>query len=88
MNMPFRPDRKLIRRKRVVSAAVRTVGYDKSRAVLQVEVIDGSVYDYVGVPPEEYEAFMNAASKGQYYNRVIKLHYPECYLIREGELAH
>ena len=89
MTVPFKPGRKLIRRDLVVSTAVRTVGYDKAHAVLQVEVIDGSVYDYVGVPQHEYEMFMNAASKGQYYNWVIKANYPECYQVREGEtLAH
>jgi hypothetical protein len=88
MSAPFRPDRKLIRRKHVVSRAVRSVGYDKMRAVLQVEVIDGSVYDYVGVSPQAYEAFMNAPSKGQHYNWEIKPNYLECYLVREGELAH
>ncbi|HEY9512597.1 MAG TPA: KTSC domain-containing protein [Rhodanobacter sp.] len=85
MAVPFRPDRKRIRRDPVVSTAVRTVGYDKARAVLQVEVIDRSVYDYAGVPHHVYEMFMNAASKGQYYNGVIKPNYPECYRIREGE---
>jgi hypothetical protein len=88
MGTPFRPDRKLIRRKRVVSSAVRSVGYDKLRAVLQVEVVDGSVYDYVGVPPEAVDALMTADSKGQHYNWAIKPRYPECYLVREGELAH
>ena len=88
MSAPLRPDRKLLRRKHVASRAVRSVGYDSTRAVLQVEVTNGSVYDYVGVPPEVHEAFMNAASKGQHYNWVIKPGYPECYLVREGELAH
>jgi hypothetical protein len=88
MSAPFRPDRMLIRRKHVASTAVRSVGYDRVRAVLQVEVTNGSVYDYVGVPPEAYEVFMNAASKGQHYNREIKPNYLECYLVREGELAH
>jgi hypothetical protein len=88
MNAPFRPDRPLIRRKHVISTAVRSVGYDKARAVLQVEVMNGSVYDYAGVPPEAYETFMNSDSKGQHYNWKIKPHYPECYLVREGELAH
>jgi hypothetical protein len=82
MTAPFRPDRKLIRRKHVVSTAVRAAG-------LQVEVANGSVYDYVGVPQAVFDQFMTAASKGQYYNWVIKPNYPECYLVREGEaLAH
>jgi hypothetical protein len=68
MTAPFRPDRKLIRRKHVVSTAVRAAGYDTARAVLQVEVANGSVYDYVGVPQAVFDQFMTAASKGQYYN--------------------
>lgn len=90
MKVPFAPDRKLIRRKPVVSTALRTVGYDRHRGVLQVEVSNGSVYDYVGVPAEEYEAFMDAASKGRHYSLVIKRKYGDkCFMLREGEtLAH
>ena len=62
MKVPFAPNRKLIRRQPVVSTALRSVGYDKGRAVLQVEVSNGSVYDYLGVSPEDHDALMNAAS--------------------------
>jgi hypothetical protein len=85
VNPRYKPDRNLIRRKRVSSAAVRSVGYDGPRGVLQVELTNGSVYDYLNVPREIYEALMNAASKGEYYNREVKASYPEYYLVREPE---
>jgi KTSC domain len=67
----------------VDSAAVRSVGYDVRRKVLQVELTNGAVYDYVGVSQEDYEAFFIAQSKGQYYNWVIKPNYPEYHLVLE-----
>jgi hypothetical protein len=90
MKVPFAPNRKLIRRKAAISTVVRTVGYDPHRAVLQVELSNGAVYDYVGVSQEEYDAFMDAESKGRHYSLVIKLKHGEhCFMIREGEtLAH
>jgi hypothetical protein len=63
---------KLIRRTAVSSRALRSVGYDKSRSVLQVELVNGAIYDYLDVPQQEYAALLNAQSKGQCYNWLIK----------------
>jgi hypothetical protein len=89
MNPRYRPDRKQIPRKHVISTAVWAVGYDESRRVLQVELMKGSVYDYLDVPRAVYEEFMNADSKGIYYNREVRDKYLH-FLLREPEqsLAH
>ncbi len=36
----------------------------------------GSTYVYEGVPPEEYEALLNADSVGRYFNNHIRDQFP------------
>jgi hypothetical protein len=83
MTAPYQPGRPLISRTPVRSRALRSVGHDGGRRVLQAEVIDGSIYDYLGVPRDEYDALMAAESKGTYYNQHIK-HY-DCVKVRDAE---
>ena len=44
----------VMHRQPVESSAVRSVGYDKARRVLEVEVEGGAVYQYLGVPARDY----------------------------------
>jgi hypothetical protein len=62
-------------RQRVDSSAVVSVGYDKKRRVLEVEVDGGAVYQYLDVPAREYFALVSADSVGRYYNQSIKPNY-------------
>ena len=62
-------------RQRVESSAVRSVGYDKTRRVLEVEVAGGAVYQYLEVPAREYFALVAADSVCRYYNQQIKESY-------------
>jgi hypothetical protein len=49
------------------------MGYDPEARVLEMEFRDtGDVYRSFDVPPEEYEAFLRAESKGTYLNKVFK----------------
>jgi KTSC domain-containing protein len=84
MNPRYRPDRKQIPKKHVLSTAVWAVGYDEPRGVLQMELMNGAVYDYLDVPRSVYERFMNADSKGGYYNREVRDKY-EYFQLREPE---
>lgn len=59
-------------RQRVQSSAVRSVGYDRKRRVLEVEVAGGTVYQYLDVPAREYFALVSADSVGRYFNQRIK----------------
>lgn len=59
-------------RQRVESSAVVSVGYDRRRRVLEVEVAGGAVYQYLDVPARKYFAVVSADSVGQYYNQQIK----------------
>jgi hypothetical protein len=59
-------------RQRVDSSAVLSVGYEKARRILEVEVAGGAIYQYLDVPAREYFALVAADSVGRYYNQQIK----------------
>ncbi len=62
-----------MKRKRVKSSAIRSVGYNEEENLLEVEILEtGRTYQYKDVPLEEYISFMEAPSLGVYYNKVIK----------------
>lgn len=56
----------------VASTDLSAVGYDYDACILRIEFLKGGIYDYHGVPQEVYEGLMNASSKGQFFNQVIR----------------
>ena len=65
-----------MKRTRVTSSAVASVGYDPARQVLEIEFRSGNVYQYFSVPPEVHDALMRAPSKGRFVNASIRDAYP------------
>ena len=59
----------------VSSSNISAIGYETETNTLEVEFLNGSVYQYAGVSVDEYEAMMNADSKGKYLNANIKGRY-------------
>jgi len=59
----------------VASTVLRSVGYDDSTSTLEVEFHNGAVYEYRSVPTEIYAALMSAASKGHYFDTMIRPSY-------------
>ena len=59
-------------REKVRSSNLKSVGYNPSNSILEVEFHSGRIYHYLKVPFEIYDALMNAPSKGRYLNRNIK----------------
>lgn len=59
----------------IESRTAASVAYDEARRVLEVEYRGGGVYQYLHVPPVEWENLMRAASKGRYLNWQIKPRY-------------
>lgn len=59
----------------VDSSAVRALGYDPERRLLDVMYPDGDVYRYFGVSPQRHYALMAAGSIGRYVNEHIKPNY-------------
>ena len=60
----------------VDSTAIRDIDYDAGRAKLLVRFTSGERYVYVGVPPEVCRSFVEAPSKGHFFQRQIRDRYP------------
>lgn len=54
------------------STSMISVGYDMVSRILEVEFVDGEIYQYLEVPEETYQGLLTAESKGRYFNLVIK----------------
>lgn len=55
---------------------MKSVAYDEETLTLEVEFVEGGIYQYFGVPKEIYEELLNAESKGQYYVENIRNDFP------------
>lgn len=62
-------------RKPVSSSNIASIGYDQATHILEVEFLNGSVYQYLNVPSPVHQALMNAGSHGTYLNAEIKPRY-------------
>ncbi|GAA5136140.1 KTSC domain-containing protein [Alloalcanivorax gelatiniphagus] len=50
----------------VSSSNIASIGYDEGEKILEVEFLNGGVYQYFDVPQETYEGFINAESHGKF----------------------
>ena len=55
----------------VSSSNIAAIGYDPDNAVLTIQFIKGSVYEYYDVPSHEYDSLIGADSKGTYASQNI-----------------
>jgi lysyl-tRNA synthetase class 2 len=60
----------------VDSTAISEIDYDPARAKLLVRFTSGERYVYVGVPAEVCRSFVEADSKGRFFQREIRDRYP------------
>ena len=60
----------------VDSTAIQAIDYDEGRAKLLVRFISGERYVYVGVPGEVCRSFLDADSKGRFFQAEIRDRYP------------
>jgi hypothetical protein len=60
----------------IESTRMRSVAYDEDRYRMEIEFSDGEVYQYVGVPRDEYRGLMQASSPQTYFERHVKGVYP------------
>lgn len=56
----------------VSSSNIASIGYDHMQMILEVEFLNGSIYQYYDVPEALYEGIMSAESHGKYLNEYIK----------------
>jgi hypothetical protein len=60
---------------RVDSSAISRIEYNAFARELLVVFTTGRTYTYFGVPPEVYEQFGRASSKGAFFNFMIRDRY-------------
>lgn len=60
----------------VASTNLVSVAYDEPSQTLEVEFLNGTIYQYYNVGSALYEQFMQAPSKGQFLNVYIRNAYP------------
>jgi KTSC domain len=60
----------------VDSTAIREIDYDAKRAKLLVCFMSGERYVYVGVPGEVHRSFVEAVSKGRFFQLHVRDRYP------------
>ena len=58
--------------KYVSSSHIRGVAYDQEKSTLHVEFTNGGQYTYHEIPPDEYQALIEAPSVGEYFANNIK----------------
>lgn len=56
----------------IQSQAVTIIGYNSAEQRLEIRFKHGEVYEYRDVPADVHRQFLAAASKGQYFNKIIR----------------
>ena len=56
----------------VVSSNIAAIAYASDTEVLSINFLNGSTYEYYGVPQNVFDEFLIADSKGRYFNANIK----------------
>jgi hypothetical protein len=59
-------------RQPVTSSNIASIGYDADSQTLEIEFLNGGVYQYFDVPQHVHQELMNASSHGQYLAQNIK----------------
>jgi hypothetical protein len=66
------------------STTLAAAAYDDRRAELRLDFCDGARYAYAGVAPELFRNLICATSKGAFFNRYIRGHFPYAKLPAEN----
>ena len=61
-----------MKRNFVQSSSVASVGYDEPARALEIEFVDGDVYQYLKVPAVVARDLVSAASIGKYFAHFVK----------------
>lgn len=62
----------MMEREPVTSSVLASVGYEEASAILEIEFVDGRIYQYFGVPSEVQAGLMAAESLGSYFGTHVK----------------
>jgi hypothetical protein len=58
------------------SSVIRSFDYDPADQRLDIEFVSGRRYSYLDVPEAVFDAMRRVTSKGAFFNRRIRDHYP------------
>ena len=61
-----------MQRNPVASDNLKAIGYDQTAKILEIEFLDGSIYQYFDVSLTIYAGLMKAISHGQFIDTFIK----------------
>ena len=61
-----------LERQPVKSRILRSVGYDDSTKILEIEFHSGLVYQYLGVPLKVYTDLMRSGEVGKYFSEKVR----------------
>ncbi|HFH4172261.1 TPA: KTSC domain-containing protein [Pseudomonas aeruginosa] len=56
----------------VSSSNIASVGHDQSSQTLEVEFLNGSIYEYYDVPEHVYQELISASTVGGYFAQRVK----------------
>lgn len=59
-------------RESVSSSNIASVGHDASSQTLEVEFLNGSIYEYYDVPEHVYQELISASSVGGYFAQRVR----------------
>jgi hypothetical protein len=62
-------------RKPISSSTIASIGYDTKTLTLEIEFVNGNIYQYFDVPESVHAEFVNSPSHGQFLTAQIKGHY-------------
>jgi KTSC domain len=62
----------VVERQSVKSRILRSVGYDESTKILEIEFQTGLVYQYSGVTPKVYTDLMHSDEIGKYFSEKVR----------------
>lgn len=63
---------------KVSSSAIADYRYNDARGILTVRFTDGSVYRYFDVSRAAFDGFINAPSRGGYFNLYVRSKKSDC----------
>ena len=64
-----------MKRNHVESSNIESIGYDSSSQTLEIEFLNGTIYQYFDVPQHIYDGLISADSHGKYLASNIKGYY-------------
>ncbi len=62
----------IMKREKVTSSNIESIGYDEEKEILEIEFINGSVYRYNNFPEIKFSSMIRSNSIGSYFHKVIK----------------